>query len=335
MKKAFQKTIQSRLALVLIVVFAAFLAAFLGQVLVTSIGGGPSLAPNQSFIISQGESPVKVLREADEHVRKVEQASFFSVSDTSLKTQFTDGVILSNDGWAVAVNAGDNAELWTTVRLHSGELVKIESQVTDPSSNLVFLKLDTDVVTPVTLAREWSLKQFDGVIVYAESDISVVSTYLGLYFTQSQEVSSDEINRYHVIKDSVNSGRLFNQDAEFLGLTEVDPYTAYSRVYSAIEIRDLFDQVVRSGEIVRPQLGFLYQDLSHISSNLATQGAVITELNSTTTAIRVNDIILSVDGILLNDTYSLSDAVLKQKTEDTIDLGILRNGQTINIEVIL
>jgi hypothetical protein len=335
MKNAFQKSIQSRLALVLIVVLAAFLAAFLGQVLVTSVGGGPTLSTNQSFIVSQTEDPIKDIQKAHNLVTSLEQASFFAVFNATLTQSFTEGVILSNDGWAVALDTDESTlASWSMARLESGELVTISEVIQDPASDLVFLRLDSEALTPVTLAREWSPEVFEAVLVYGQGGIPLPTMYLGSHFTQDLLISSDTVNRFHLIDAMTEHGKVFSKDAEFLGLSQMSSGKDYSQVYTAVAIRQLFDEVVRSGKIVRPSLLLTYQDLSQNSNKVATQGALIKE-NLSKNTVQVGDIVLSADGILFNESLSLSDALLQKSIGDSIDLGVLRNGQTINLEVSL
>lgn len=333
MKNLFYKTIQSRVILVLVVVVAAFVAAFLGQVLITSLTGGPTLAPSTNFIVNNSEAGIsEQLQKIDATIQKVEASSFVTIFSGDLSEPTAFGVVISNDGWVVVADQAQSSSTWQTAQLYSGELVEVESLISDPASNLTFVKLTSEILSPVTLARDWSMDLYTSALVYNQQGLAFPAMYLGYKQSASQSLSSDSFHRFHMV-DSNSEGRLFSNDGELLGLVLSIGETDARSVLDASMIRDSFDQVVSNKDIVRASLGIVYTDLAHAANPLGQQGALVESTGTNAAGLRAGDIIVSADGQLLTKQYGLADAMLEKNQSDSIDLGVVRRGNSFQIEV--
>src|SRR5690606_3978635 len=114
-----------------------------------------------------------------------------------------------------------------------------------------------------------------------------------------------------------------------------------------------FDGLLREGNIVYPVLGLQYIDLAHSAvegqlRSLPTSGAWITNAVNDPSrgsmnlrgplfqaGLRLDDVIVSVDSTVLNHKATLSDLLLSRKPGDSVELGLVRQGVPISIEVVL
>lgn len=93
----------------------------------------------------------------------------------------------------------------------------------------------------------------------------------------------------------------------------------------------------------RPILGVAFQTLDPQIAEAEgvdlTEGALIVDVIEGTPAdiagIQVGDVIVSVDGDIVDVERTLADRLFAYETGDTIELGIVRDGETITLEVIL
>lgn len=331
--------IKSRLLLVIIVIISAFLAAFLGQVLITSLSTGPSLDINQpSFIVSNRTDEGEIARESLAMINRTEQPSIVKIysSDPELVYE-TEGVVLTNDGWIMTVNQeGEDPSDWGYIRFNSGELLEIESFVIHDFYNTVYLQVESDNLSAAKLVREDLLSEFDPVLVMSADHIVGKSEYLGQIKNQDSLLSSDQQNSFRYIQGNYSSGMIYSLDSELLGVVYTSPENSSITYYiDTFAIRNGLDELLREGEVLQGQLGITYTDLAQtpVIDQPASGALVITVDQPRLSSLQVNDLIVSVNGELLNHRLTLSDLIEGKQAEDSLEIGILRRGtpQTLTI----
>lgn len=343
----------SRLLLVLFIIFAAFLAAFLGQIAITSLTSGPSLFPNDPLVVRQLETPYLNLLKTRDDVLQKEVAGLveiYSQQDQQLSLA-SQGFILTNDGWIVAV-AAEDSPLWTSVRLQSGKLLEISQQLQDPASGLIFLQVESTDLRPLTLGNGVDLSPLTTLVVVEYPGKLSFAEIVGRVAIDQVYTSSDEFSHFHLLSSGNTGNVVYNEKSEVVGLiTKTSEAGAY--LLSEGTIRDLLQMILRTGEIERPALQLSYVDLAHVpvlhsAAEGLQAGAFITNsitplenevLSSKSAAfqggLRLNDVIVSLNGNLFNDQFSLAEAVLQQQAGKTIELGVVRGGESISLEITL
>ena len=344
----------SKFLLFIIVVLAAFLAAFLGQMVITLLSNRPSLLPDDSLIIRTSQEQMAKLKKAADKIEEREKSSLVTLFEKSgqLYNKVGSGFIATNDGWIVSL-AGPETVTWTHLQLESGELLEIESTIVDPATDLRFVKVSAEQLHAATLGRFLDNSLLNSYIS--------LSTNYGYQFVNNRGVklkddlylSSDKWNRFIIVTDGARGDLLYNEKAELIGLV-VEEQADFSSILDVYIIRKALESVLRNEEISRPELGINYIDLakqaidSSFTNNLTT-GAFITDqflqqeqFTSLSRAgkaykagLRLNDVIVSVNGDVLNHRTSLSDAILSFDEDDEIELGILRKGEPLSFKVIL
>lgn len=350
LRKQKQKMIQSRFLLIVIVVIAAFISAFLGQIVITSLSDSPSLISDNSFIVQQAKDNLQELKKASDTIFSNEVQGMVELYDqtgTSLN-KLGSGIVLTNDGWVLGIG-----KLASHIRLDSGELLAIEESIADPSSTMVFYRINSENLAPVTLAKEFRAEKLNSYLVLSYRGLIEQTQYLINDLVDEERISSDQINRYALFTRGEPGEVIYNVDSEVIAISVGKNERGLVEALDVAQIRYALDSVLRKSAIERPILGITYIDLSKTAlaqsgTSVVTNGALIKSLvldesvpilNSKNPAVlaglRLNDIVVSVNSDIVNDHISLSEYILKMKPGDTVELGILRLNQPLTVEATL
>lgn len=265
------------------------------------------------------------------------------------------GSILTSDGWIFT--AGSQLQSLKKEQLsvvYSNKSYDVAKFIVDSQTGIVLLKInatnlpvismgDSDEVTAGLLALTLN---FSG-------DTLVSNVKNGEYISRTKEtdlvLSSDkdtkQIQLADTFKPAFVGSPLVNLAGEVVGVVSDSGKDA--NVLTAVPInnfRNVVVEVLRSGSVVRPYLGVSYVDLAYawgIDAGLAqnqSQGALVWAAPKATSpaalaGIKLKDIIISVDGQLVDKNTSLSDLVKMYKPDSEIDLAIMRDGKTQNLKV--
>lgn len=326
------KQLYSRVILVIIIAIAAFLAAFIGQIVITSLSDIPSLLPNDSLIIRQESSPLLKLEKARDTILSNQMSGlvqFYQVIDNSLNL-VGNGLILTNDGWMVGVFVENPGY----VRLDSGELIKIEETVADPSTSLVFVKVEATDLHPVTMGSDISTTPFQSYLAVQYRGAIIRSDVIAEELAVINNLSSDKLARFTVMTAGDLGDLIYDQRAEVVGMVVNRDNEFRSQVVKISIVREALQIILKNKALIRPSLGVTYIDLAHqaILAEELENGALVTKA---TRQFRLNDIIISVDNQQIDRYNSLSDYVLRYKPADTVELEVLRGEKTLFVDVTL
>lgn len=338
-----QRFLTSRILLILIVIAAAFIAAFLGQVLITELSLSPSLLPENGIIVrTQTNDPASMRkhaqaiadREGSAHVR------LFVAQDSTSASK--EGWVVSNDGWVMTFAGQTAVEDMKFVRLNSGAFFAIKSSVTDLATGLRFVKIEQQRVQPLTISQRFEEAAFDPLISVSSEGLAASTSVAGwtLQPSANNRFSSDLVHRFPaVMTQSTVASALYNTNEELVCLLRPNDAASFGSCIPAEQIRISLDQVLRTATIVRPSLGVTYQDLAYTPAMSADQSAgasVVTVAGAASKAgLRVGDVITAVDGTPLSERLTLSEVVLRSKKGDKLELTVSRRNQPLSISVTL
>jgi len=340
--------ITSRFVLVMAVVIASFLAAFLGQVLITQLSLSPSVLPQPGIIVRSSAPDATALRARAESIINREGSSFvtlFEAKDPLSSTQ--DGWVMSSDGWIVYLNQPDFTP--TLVRLDSGATETIIETIVDPASALRFVKINQDRLTPVTLAQQAALEPLDTLLSFTNNGLYSTTQVVGSTSQLSTTVlSSDRLSHTpQVIAATVIGSALYNNNNDFVGLALIEKGESVNAVIPAEYIRSRLLEVLRSGNIEAAGMQALYIDLGVYPTSAVTETAgawIPTQTYSPQpvlpvsgaaykAGLRIGDVITAVDGVPLSDRFTLSESVLRAHAGDSLELTVSRRGTPLTITV--
>ncbi len=278
------------------------------------------------------------------------------------------GFILTSDGLIVTNKHVVSEESATyTVLTSDGKSFNATVLSRDPFNDLAVVKIDAKGLKPVELGDSSSLNIGQWVIAIGNAlgeyqntvTVGVVSakerriTAGGTSTSDPAETLEGLIQTDAAINPGNSGGPLVNLAGQVVGINSAIAGGAEG-IGFAINIdsvKTALDSVQRTGKIIRARLGVRYLSINKEiakSTNLPVEKgalvyrgvnpaevAVIPGSPADKAGIQENDIITKVNGQDIDENTSLISILQKYKPGDTIELTILRKGQTIKSNAIL
>lgn len=263
------------------------------------------------------------------------------------------GVIIDPEGY-ILTNYHVVAEAdGLTVRLADGRKISEVSIIgADAATDLAVIKLSADNL----ISAKWG----DSDALHVGDWVLAVGNPFGLDRTVTQGIVS-AIGRRGVIGGNLyqdflqtdaavnpgnSGGPLVNLAGEIVGINTAIVGEAFQGISFAIPsamARDVYDQIRKSGSVIRGWLGVAPQDLNdEISTQIGlkdTQGALVAAIVPDSPAeeagIEAGDVILKWDGEPVVDAADLTLRVAGTEIDKPVPVEIFRDGktQTVNVKV--
>ncbi|MGI6513534.1 MAG: PDZ domain-containing protein [Syntrophomonadaceae bacterium] len=107
--------------------------------------------------------------------------------------------------------------------------------------------------------------------------------------------------------------------------------------------KDVLNQLISKGKVVRPYLGVYLRDLSSELADylgvVSTKGTLVADIMPGSPAdkagIKAGDIILEINGMTINNSTDLTERISKMSVGQKVELKILRDKKTITINLTL
>lgn len=286
-------------------------------------------------------------------------------SNSKLRGKKGAGVILTNDG--VVVTYGDNIfkkDATYEVVIFDGSVYEAKLLGVDEFANLAYLQVEMVNLPAISFANSDNIDLGKRVIVmgYSQGKNSVSLT---------DGVLSDFIEKFNLSGQTVSSSEklegvfkiTFNEDEKYVGGPIIDfngemiAITAMMKidnknVYFQIPVNIIKKSMAKisDNEFEKSaSLGIYYLSIDKFNQKLydlpiehgaiiyapsGEQGLAIIKGSSAEKAgLKINDIIVSVDGKNIDLEHSLSNYINEYKNGDEINLKILRNNKEIKVNV--
>lgn len=141
-----------------------------------------------------------------------------------------------------------------------------------------------------------------------------------------------------------SGGPLFDVDGKVIGMNTLINGIGRGLAFAIPSnmLRDVGEQLIASGKVVRPYLGIRIEGLtqdSFLQERLkgVEKGVVVKTIEPDAPAFRSDlrpaDVITKVDGVEIGTPWELQQQVLKKKVGQKIGLTVWRNGQTLEVAV--
>lgn len=291
-----------------------------------------------------------------EIVQKV-SPSVVGISCTTYQGTVTGtGFIISEDGYIITnahvVSGGSNFQVLLSKDLGS-EQFDAEVVGSDTQTDIAVLKIDKTGLPAVELGTSGELVVGECAVVIGNPlgfELSG-SVTAGIISALDRELTIEDRDMTLIQTDaSINSGNsggpLINAYGQVIGITSAKINTAYGEGLGfAIPIdgaMPIVEDLIQYGYVKgRPLLGISGSNITEIYSQYydIPQGFLVKIVNEGSAAekagIKVNDIVIGINGKLISSIEEFNDEKANFKAGDTITVSVYRDGEIIDLEVIL
>ncbi|TVS15809.1 MAG: PDZ domain-containing protein [Planctomycetaceae bacterium] len=237
------------------------------------------------------------------------------------------------------------------VMLHDDTEVKAELIGSDPPTDVAVLKIDTENLTPATLAQQ-QVEQGDIVLAigspfrYAfsvsQGIVSATERHVGILGPRGYE---NFIQTDTAINPGNSGGPLVNARGEVVGMCTA--IASRSGAFSGLGfatpvdlIREVADALIRDGIVKRGYLGTVISDDRGVLASFGAEaGVLIEDLVEDGPAhqagLQSGDVITAMDEEAVEDTATLRERVARSEPGQSIRLTLLREGQPAEVQVTL
>ncbi len=264
------------------------------------------------------------------------------------------GFVISEDGYIVTnSHVVENVDK-IVVKLNNGKEYTAKKIGTDPETDVALIKIEERGLKPLRLGNSDKIRVGEWVIA--------IGNPFGLEHTVTAGIVSakgrgnlnivdysDFIQTDAAINPGNSGGPLLNLDGEVIGMnTAIFSTNRFAPGYMGIGfaipinmVQYVINQLRDKGSVER---GFLGVGIQNIEPKLAewlgikeTQGALVTEVQNGSPAekagIKKDDVIVEFNGYPVTDAPSLRNRVASTKPGTRAKVGIIRNGERIDLEV--
>ena len=223
----------------------------------------------------------------------------------------------------------------------------------DEASDIAVLKVDAATLTSIPFGDSSSLRVGDYVVAignpfgFTNSVTSGIVSALGRSGLNNGSFE-DFIQTDASINPGNSGGALVNLKGELVGINSAIISRTGGNVGIGFAIpvnmaRKIMDQLIATGTVHRGLLGVKIQDVTpDIAATLAlpsNSGALVYEINPDSAAekagIKIEDVIVSINGTRLRDSGSLRNSVGLLPPGEKITVGLLRDGKEQTLTAVL
>lgn len=302
-----------------------------------------------------------------------EQEGFFGFLTPELRQNGTErkeigsgsGFFVSNDGLILTNrHVVEDANAIYTVYTNDGKKHDAKVVARDPVLDIALIRVESRSYPFLTLGNSGSLQPGQTVIAIGNAlgefkntvSVGVIS---GLSRTVAAGGSSGQLELLdHVIQTDAainpgnSGGPLLDLSGRVIGVN-VAVATGSQGIGFALPINSVkgaVESVKATGKIVRPYIGVRYVSITPenkdangvsvdygalVKSTTVNQPAIVPGSPAEKAGILAGDIILSIDGVKINETNSLASVMSEKKVGQTVSLRILRSGAERTVKVTL
>ena len=268
------------------------------------------------------------------------------------------GFIVSSDGYIVTNNhvVEDATQLQVVLRDQS-KAYDARIVGTSPEDDVAVIKIDATGLPALTFGESHSLRVGQlaiaigsplgqqnsvttGVISALNRSLQVPDPLTGADETILNAIQTDA-----QINPGNSGGPLLNSAGQVVGVNfAIEQAQAGPGLGFALDgdsARDVANQLIQTGHVNQPYLGVSYEPVDETAAatyNLPV-GALVKQVAVGSPAdhagIRVNDVIVQVNGQAIDDTHPLKDVLRQSHPGDHVSVTLKRGAQTLTVQVTL
>lgn len=266
------------------------------------------------------------------------------------------GVIIKSDGHIVTNNHVIDGAEEIEVTLHDNRSFKAKVIGRDPSTDLALIKIDCDSLQSIGFANSDNVKVGEWVLA--------VGNPFNLNSTVTAGIVSAKARNINILKDKYaiesfiqtdaainpgnSGGALVNLEGDLIGINSAiaSPTGAYSGYGFAVPsniVQKVIGDLIDFGVVQRGFLGVMITDVNSTLVNekklKVQEGVLITSIIENgageKAGLKTDDVITSINGVIVKTSPELQDLVSRHKPGDKIKVEINRNGEKKVMDVVL
>ncbi len=256
------------------------------------------------------------------------------------------GVIVSPEGYILTNNhVVDGA---TDIRVTLSDKREFTARVvgTDPHTDIAVLKVDAGTLPAITIGDSSNVEVGDYALAIGNPFGVGETVTMGIVSAKGRtglgiEDYEDFIQTDAPINPGNSGGALINDRGELVGINTAiiahgsDGNQGIGFAVPVNLAREVMDQILKNGKVVRAYLGIVPQDVTPAIANAfhtqASRGALVGDVSPDSPAqhagIQKGDIILDVNGKPVADANQLRMTISMMPPDTTVKLNVLRSGQ--------
>jgi len=276
--------------------------------------------------------------------------------EPQLSTGFGSGVILSDDGYIVTNNhVIEKAE---NIKVILNDKSEYEARLVgaDPSTDIAVLKVEAEDLPYLVYGDSDALKLGEWVLAVGNPFNLTSTVTAGIVSARARNlgINDDRLSIESFIQTDAavnpgnSGGALVNQQGRLVGIntaiaSRTGSYAGYSFAVPVSIVRKVVEDLKEFGEVQRALLGVNIADLNADIAeeyDLETiEGVLIVGVTENGAAreagIREGDVIISVEGDLLNSAAELQEKVSQYRPGDDVKVVVKRDGDRKQFTVTL
>lgn len=286
-------------------------------------------------------------------IRSSNSSGFFFFEGNSTSTSAGSGVIFSSDGYIVTnyhVIEGLVDEETLEVKAYNGQTYGAKVVGYDSKTDLAVLKIEANDLPYASFADSSQLMLGEDVIAIGNPLGLGVSCSNGIVSALEKEIYINNVYMTVIQTNAaVNAGNsgggLFDINGNLIGIVNAKKSAGMSSTsvegmgyaIPANTVTRIINELITNGYVKdRATIGI---KVATNSSYYSTDGVLVTEVieggSAEKAGLQANDVIVSIDDTKVSSYADLSKALDSKSIGQTVNIEVLRDGNTMNFEVTL
>lgn len=265
------------------------------------------------------------------------------------------GVIVRADGYILTNNHVIEGAQQIQVELTDKRLLPAKIIGIDPDTDLAVIKIEGSDFPAITLGDSQALQVADVVLaignpfgVFGNTVTMGIVSALGRTQISETNLFESFIQTDAAINQGNSGGALVNTHGDLIGInssifTRTGDFSGIGFAIPTALAKPIMEQLIATGEVKR---GYLGANLGTVTPDIAQRlalkdakgafvGAVLDGAPGSRAGLRVNDVIVEINGKATTDRTDAVNTIAMAAPEQTIPLKVVRQGELVELKVTL
>jgi Do/DeqQ family serine protease len=265
------------------------------------------------------------------------------------------GVIVRADGYILTNNHVIEGAQQIQVELTDKRVLPAKVIGVDPDTDLAVIKVEGSDFPAITLGDSQALQVADVVLaignpfgVFGNTVTMGIVSALGRTQISETNLFESFIQTDAAINQGNSGGALVNTNGDLIGInssifTRTGDFSGIGFAIPTALAKPIMEQLIATGEVKR---GYLGANLGNVTPDIAQRlalkeargafvGAVLDGAPGSRAGLRVNDVIVEINGKPTTDRTDAVNTIAMAAPEQTIPLKVVRQGELVELKVTL